>query len=106
MELFDAKCTLLYVVTQVNFKTTQEIEERAKKFMSANRLEDCELHIYNDRKIESGIMHFSDRKGADLTIVCTENSRWSKRFFRGEFTNEIATHSAKPVLTYNLSKLD
>jgi nucleotide-binding universal stress UspA family protein len=106
MEIFGAKCTLLYVVTQVNFKTTEEVEERAQKFMLTNQLENCELCIYNDRKIESGIMRFSDRTGADLTIVCTESSRWSKRFFRGEFTNEIATHSAKPVLTYNLSKID
>lgn len=104
-QLFRAKSHLLYVNTPNNFKTTYEIEDKAERFMEKHGLSDFDLHIFCDKKAEDGIMRFAERKGTDLTIVCTEGANWMTRLFQGYVANDIVNESPKPVLIYNLARM-
>ncbi|MGB0526001.1 MAG: universal stress protein, partial [Flammeovirgaceae bacterium] len=104
-QLFNATGDLLYVNTHHHFKTTYEIEDTAERFMDKYGLTGFNLTIFCDKKAEDGIMRYSERSGADLTIVCTDGSNWMTQLFQGHIANNVVNESPKPVLIYNLARI-
>ena len=104
--LFNASCNLLYVNTPNHFKTSMQIESAAKEFMKQHDLTDFGLEVYNDYRIEDGVMKFSEKAKADLTVACTDGSTWMSRVFQGRHTESLVNESPTPVLVFNLSRLE
>lgn len=103
--LYQADCHLLYVNTPQYFKATHEIKELAHDFINRHQLNGWEANIYSARRIEDGILKFAETIEADLTIVCTDNTNWTFRFFQDDFVNDVAHHSLKPVLIFNMNNV-
>lgn len=103
--LFMADADLLFVNTPNNFYTTDEIEQQAATFKENHQLDGFELAIYNDRKAEQGIMHYTEKVDADLTVVCTNGNNWMKHLFQGYVADGLVMGSPKPVLIFNLAKI-
>jgi len=102
----DNKVTLhtLYVNTPGDFRTTQEVEDVMKKFIEEEDevLEDYTLNIFNDRSIESGILHFSEMVNAGLIGIGTHGRKGLSHFLNSSLSEDLVNHAQRPVITFKI----
>jgi nucleotide-binding universal stress UspA family protein len=101
----DSKVTLhmLYVNTPNNFKTTHDIEAQMKAFMSKESgFEDYTLNIYNDNKVESGILHFAQMINAGIIGIATHGRKGLAHFLNGSLSEGLVNHAQRPVITFKI----
>lgn len=98
-EKFHAKIHLLYVNTPHQFMTTHEIEEKIEKFKRLNATQDDQVHIYNDERVETGIMNFATSIDADMICMSTYGRKGLAHFFNGSISEDLVNHTIRPVLT-------
>ena len=60
------------------------------------------VHYINDYTIEKGILNFANAQGADLIAVATHGRTGLSHFFEGSISEDIANHSALPVMTFKI----
>lgn len=102
-KLFEAQIDLLYVNTPYQFLTTSEINARINEFMYANDSYDkYETHIYNDIRIETGILNFISDNNIDLVCMFPSGRKGIAHFFNGSISSDLVNHATKPVLTIKL----
>lgn len=101
----DSNVTLhmLYVNTPNNFKTTHDIEKQMKNFMSQELgFEDFTLNIYNDNKVESGILHFAEMVNAGIIGIATHGRKGLAHFLNGSLSEGLVNHAQRPVITFKI----
>ncbi|MGH1385897.1 universal stress protein [Kordia sp.] len=100
---FNAKLHLLFVNTPNRFVTTDAAEKKMKTFIDGfDELGEHELHIYNDSKIETGILNFSRSIDADLIGMSTHGRQGLAHFFNGSISEDLVNHSLRPVITFKI----
>jgi nucleotide-binding universal stress UspA family protein len=101
-----AKLHLVYVnLPGTGFKSSTEIELKVSDFLKTadgnlDKLQN--VHYVNDYSIEQGILNFASMKGADLIAVATHGRKGLAHFFEGSISEDIANHSALPVMTFKI----
>ena len=79
--------------------TTHEIEEKIEKFKRLNATQDYQVHIYNDERVETGIMNFATSIAADMICMSTYGRKGLAHFFNGSISEDLVNHTIRPVLT-------
>jgi nucleotide-binding universal stress UspA family protein len=101
--IFNAKLHLLFVNTPSRFVTTAIAEKKMNAFIEGfEELGEHELHIYNDSKIETGILNFSRSIDADLIGMSTHGRQGLAHFFNGSISEDLVNHSLRPVITFKI----
>lgn len=98
---FDAKIHLLRVNTNDDFKTTRKLQERMQAFAEQNELNNVEYHIYNDKDVESGILHFTEDNNIDMISIGVEPDSLSK-LFQKHVSSALVNHVYHPILTFKI----
>ena len=109
VKLFNKMKSKLYLV-YVNlpndrFRSTLEIENKAAGFFlkadgNLYRMED--VSYVSDYTAEEGILNFSMKVGADIIAIPTHGRKGLSHFFEGSIGEDIANHSALPVITFKI----
>ncbi|MEM6720251.1 MAG: universal stress protein [Bacteroidota bacterium] len=100
---FNAKLHLLFVNTPNRFVTTDAAQKKMNAFIEGfEDLGDHEMHIYNDSKIETGILNFSRSIDADLIGMSTHGRQGLAHFFNGSISEDLVNHALRPVITFKI----
>ena len=99
-----ARIHLLHVVTPSFFETTDAAEEKMEAFAKEVDLQNYTINVYNDRTIEAGIHHFSNRIKADLISMETHGRTGLAHFFSGSITEDVVNHANLPVLSMRIQE--
>lgn len=100
-EAFKAKIHLLRINTSGNFKTTRQLKKNMAKFAEVNEISDVTHHIFCDKDVESGILHFTEDEGMDLISIAVEKDNFSK-LFQQHVSSALVNHVFHPVLTFKI----
>lgn len=92
----------LYVNTPNKFKTTREIEKRFHTFMKNETITNYQFHIYNDSKVEQGILNFAKSINADLIGISTHGRSGIAHIFNGSLSEGLVNHAKRPVITFKI----
>ena len=101
-----AKLYLVYVnLPSDRFQSSIEIEKRVVNFFTKadgnlDKMED--VHYVSDYTVEDGILNFSNKIGADLIAIPTHGKKGLAHFFQGSVGEDVANHSALPVITFKI----
>ena len=102
VNLFDAHVHLLKVNTPDNFESTPYTDKLMDDFIDSIKLKKYTKHIYNERTVHLGILHFMKSVGADMVAMETHGRSGLARFFSGSQTEGIVNHANKPVLSVRI----
>lgn len=101
-----SKMHLIYVnLPNESFRSTLEMESKVNSFFKKT---EGSLDHYNgvkffsDYTIEQGILNYANIIGADLIALATHGRTGLAHFFEGSITEDIANHSALPVITFKV----
>ncbi len=98
----DTTIHLLFVIIPSFFTTTDVAESKMESFAKAVGLENYSLNIYNDKTVEDGIHHFSEKINADLISMETHGRSGLAHFFSGSITEDVVNHAKLPVLSMRI----
>lgn len=103
----DASLKVVYVTTPTsNFKSTQEIEKRMKRFFEQTEEDiDKELKkvsVISDYSVEKGVFYQAEKTKADVLVVATHGRKGISHFFEGSVSEDIANHSKLPVMSFKI----
>jgi len=105
-KMLGAKLHLVYInLPGSNFKSSTEIEVKVADFLKVadGNLDNLEhVHYVSDYSIENGILNFASAQSADLIAVATHGRKGLSHFFEGSISEDIANHSALPVMTFKI----
>ncbi len=93
---------LLYVNTANNFLTSSEIETKYDNFVKKAKSSDLPFAVYNDHKVEWGILHYAQKTDADAIAVATHGRKGVAHFFNGSISEDLANHAKRPVITFSI----
>jgi len=100
------KMHLLHVNLPGNqFLSSVEMEQRIANFFKQidGDLSDVnDVHHMADYTVEKGVLNFSNKMGADLIAIPTHGRKGLAHFFEGSISEDIANHSALPVMTFKI----
>lgn len=99
---YNAELHLVKVNTQKDFETERQVLERMKKFIELNDLQNAHIHIYNDRSVEEGIVHFCEDYQMDVLAIGTHGRSDFSHLFRGSKAEDVVNHIFKPILTFKI----
>lgn len=101
-----AKLHLVHVnLPGSSFKSSSEIEIKVADFLKIadGNLDNINnVHYVSDYSIEQGILNFANTESADLVAVATHGRTGLAHFFEGSISEDIANHSALPVMTFKI----
>ncbi len=96
---FIPRVHLVYVNKSIFDKPAAVQIEAMKPFEKACHPLPCQLHIYPDLSVDSGIRSFADRIDADLISISYHERHPLKRMLVGSNVEAIINHAERPVLT-------
>jgi len=103
---FDSHINLLYVnLPNENFRSTTEIDSRIADFLmkADGNLDNMKnVHYHADYSVERGIINFANKVGADIIAIPTHGRKGIAHFFTGSVGEDVANHSALPVITFKI----
>lgn len=103
---FDSNINLLYVnLPNENFRSTTEIDTRIAEFLQKadGNLDNLKnVHYHADYSVERGVINFSNKVGADIIAIPTHGRTGISHFFTGSVGEDVANHSALPVITFKI----
>lgn len=99
---YGAEVHLVKVNTPKDFETHRTVHERMQAFANMNELENVHFHVYSDRSVEEGILHFSEDYGMDLLAIGTHARSDFSHLFRGSKAEDVVNHIFKPILTFKI----
>jgi nucleotide-binding universal stress UspA family protein len=98
----NANIHLVYINTANKFKTTEEAEKKMSNFLEGMESKTFNLHIYNDRTIEEGILNYAQSIDAGLIGISTHGRKGLAHFFNGSLSEDIVNHAKRPVITFKI----
>lgn len=103
---FDSNINLLYVnLPNENFRSTTEIDNRIADFLQKadGNLDNMKnVNYHADYSVERGVINFSNKVGADIIAIPTHGRKGIAHFFSGSVGEDVANHSALPVITFKI----
>ncbi len=97
--------TLLHInLPNLNFLSTDEIDERVSEFLKLANLEDQRKHIayISDHNVEDGILNYARAVNADALAMITHGRTGLSNFFGGSISEDLVNHTKLPVVTFKL----
>jgi len=103
--IYEPELYLLYVNTPSDFTTSREINELYQQFTKTNSgLPPHQFHIYQDKQIKDGIIHFSEEIQSELVVVVS-NRQWNfTRIIKGDITEYLVSNFEVPLITFNIKR--
>lgn len=99
---FDAKVHLLCISTPNGFKNSFDSKQTIQKFIEGTGIKDYTINTYNDKTVESGVLHFGQEINADLIAINTHRRKGLAHLFNNSISGSIANHAIRPVITFRL----
>lgn len=99
----EAKITLLYINTPVNFETSDESYTKLNAYRERHPDIIDQVEVYNHYTEDEGIMKFMENNEADTLGIATHGRRGLTRVFSGSITESVVAHAEFPVLSVNVN---
>lgn len=99
-EIYGSTVHLVRINTPGDFQRDYIVKGYMEKFAKKLQLKNFTLNIFNDLSVEEGIIRFSDMVNADLIAMATHGRSGFAHVIAGSVAEDVASHSARPVLTY------
>ncbi|WCO02659.1 universal stress protein [Psychroserpens ponticola] len=97
------KITLLHInLPNAHFLSTDEIEEKASKFLKETNLENLKdgIVLISDYNVEEAILGYADKHNMDAIGMITEGRTGLSHLFGGSISEDLVNHSTLPVFTF------
>lgn len=98
----NTKVRLVKINTPSRFKTTEQIDDMARKFTENVNPELFEFQVYNDKSVEKGIRNFASKINADLIGIGTHGRKGIEHFMNGSLSEDLVNHAKRPVVTFKI----
>ncbi|MGV3585509.1 MAG: universal stress protein [Adhaeribacter sp.] len=98
----DATMHLLHILQPRELNQVAEIKAHMQEFASLNGLNNVELHLHQENKVDEGVYHFNQDHQMDLVCMGTHARKGLSHLFYGSIAERLINHCSKPVLTYHL----
>ncbi|MEM1136487.1 MAG: universal stress protein [Bacteroidota bacterium] len=79
------------------------IEKNMQDFINLNSLKNASMHIFKDRDVEDGIVHFLQKHEIDLLTIGTHSHKGFKPWSKSSVTESLVKHLHKPILSFHLN---
>lgn len=99
----NATLKLVYINTPDRFEATDDIMLLFGKFAKDLEYDTLNFEIYNDLKVERGIMNYAKSQHADLIALGTHGRKGLAHFLTGSLSEGLVNHAKRPVLTFKIS---
>ena len=103
-EMYKGIVHLVRINTPLNFESDIKVKKDMEAFAKRVGLTNYTINTFNHFKEEEGIMHFANNIGADLIALSTHGRTGFAHVLAGSIAEDLANHSAIPVLTYVTKK--
>lgn len=100
--VFDATLHLVTINTPGDWRTTRELHTFLKSVALNHDLENYELHFYDAKSFEEGIIYFASDQEMDMIGLLTHRRVGLGRIFSGSATEDVVNHARRPILTFSL----
>jgi nucleotide-binding universal stress UspA family protein len=97
--IFNAEFYLVRINTPNNFENTRKIMKQMQDFVTAYRIENYTLNIYNDFMEEDGIIYFAQDIDADMIAMATHGRTGIMHLLSGSIAEDVVNHAKRPVWT-------
>lgn len=101
-EAENANLKVVYINTPDRFETSERITSLFKTFSAKINKTISNFEIYNDLKVERGIMNYAKNINADLIAIGTHGRKGLAHFFNGSLSEDLVNHAKRPVLTFKI----
>jgi len=99
-EMYNGTVHLVRINTPLNFESDVKVKKDMEAFAKKIGLKNYTINSFNHFKEEEGIIHFANNIDADLIALSTHGRTGFAHVLAGSIAEDIANHSAIPVLTY------
>ncbi|MBF8150072.1 universal stress protein [Winogradskyella sp. F6397] len=99
------KTTLLHInCPNLNFLSTDELDERISEFLSLAKLKESDVNIdrISDHTVEDGLLNYAVREKVDALSMVTHGRKGLNHYFSGSISEDVVNHSFLPVITFKL----
>lgn len=98
-EVFQANIHFLHICTNPQ-ENMQKIESKMNDVALFNDMKHVTHHIHPDQHIESGIVHFNQKKNMDLIFIGTHGKAG---IFHESITAKLINHLFKPIVSFQIN---
>ncbi|CAH8291260.1 nucleotide-binding universal stress UspA family protein [Mariniflexile fucanivorans] len=110
VKMFDkinSKMYMVYVnLPSERFKSSVEIEKNVVNFFTKaeSNLDKMDtVHYVSDYTVETGVVNFALKVGADIIAMPTHGKKGLAHFFEGSIGEDVANHANLPVMTFKIN---
>lgn len=97
---------VVFVNLPEKFMSSQEMEEKALKFLLRSGIDDTDVFdnmaYHCDYNLENGIYTFCNKFQADLIVIPTHGRRGLAHFFSENLGEALVNHSDLPIMTFKV----
>lgn len=97
-----ARFHLLHILKQHELARIAEIEDHMEKFALQNQIQNFNLHIRQEDKVDEGVYQFTSEHEMDLVCIGTHARKGLGHLLFGSIAEKLINHCPKPVFTYHL----
>ena len=101
-EMFKSKIHLLKVNTPNNFQSSSLVMKKIRKFIKKHAVAKHNIHIYNDKSVENGILNYSNDIDADVIGIGTHGRSFFAQIFNISVSKNITKRASRPILTFKI----
>jgi len=102
-ELLNMKLELLYINTQANFKTTQDIFMLITSFLTEEERLKIEVNVHNDSTVENGILNYMEKREQAVFGIGTNGRKGLARFFNDSIAENIVNTAPSSVICFKIA---
>lgn len=96
---FNAKVTLLKVITPLVFTPDKEILESIATIANKIGFKDFQVEIIQSESVEEGITEYCEKNEVSLVTIATHGKGFFRKVFVSNTTEYLANHLDKPLLS-------
>lgn len=102
-QLFQARIHLLQIIEKEDEKRSLEIKQDMQDFAQSLGLQNYELHLHHNYKVQEGVRSFNQATEMDLVLIGTHARKGISHLFYGSIAETLVNHCIRPVITYHLN---
>ncbi|MDR5591917.1 universal stress protein [Christiangramia sp. SM2212] len=104
--IFGIEPKILFINIPEKFMNTREMKTRASNFLIDASMDhkglDEAITFYDDYTVERGVFNYCKENNIDIIAMPTHGRKGIGHFFMGSIGEDIANHSAIPVVTFKI----
>lgn len=101
-KLLNLKLELLYINTQVNFKTTKDIFTLITSFLTEEERLNIEVIVHNDSSVEKGILSYMEKRKDAVFGIGTNGRKGLARFFNDSIAENIVNTAPSSIICFKI----